>query len=776
MPVCNVEKYIQQSVDSIIHQTLDFRNNVEIIIIDDGSVDGTGSICLEYSRLYPDNIIYIKQKNKGVSAARNRGLSLSRGKYINFFDGDDIWEKRSLKKLFQFIEKHTDEIDVVAANIKLFDADISPHPLSYKFNKTQVIDLSQNPDNPILHIISCLIKREALLNKQFDTRLKISEDAKLLSELLVDKKKYGVVSNTLYNYRKRKDQSSAIGTSRRDKSYYLATPRYAYLDMIKTWLQSGKLHPFMQHTLLYDIHYRLLFMNINDVLDKSEINQYNKLLKSVIDHIDEPTINNSRWLTDEQRNIIIRVKNGYSLLKQINNKTNYKKGDFQVSKNKLLHVLFNWRFKDAARQLLKLRSYNLSQLTFKSKLFEISKPLLIIIEAIFDIPRAIILRSAYYITKSRIKSPIWLISDRGMSGGDNGEALFRYIQTLKSVEADVYFVISKKAKDAYKRISKIGKVLNQNSWRYLLKFLLADKIISSHADIEVTNPFIRQKSHYEDLFNFDFVFLQHGVIHNDLSSWLNKVSKNIKLFITTSDSEYKSILSPKYGYTKKEVKLTGLPRYDLLENNPSNKLIIAPTYRVFLLNTKTNKSGARPYDPEFTKSEYFKFYNNLINDKKVLRALKNANMTGDFYIHPNFSAQTIDFNSNEVIKIAKFPYDYKRAISEGSLLVSDYSSIIFDFAYLKKPVIYAQFDKKKFFSDHTSVKDDFWDYERDGFGPVASSYEETLREIIKVIEDKCEMSKKYIKRAEEFFVYFDKNNSKRVYEAIKKIKKSNQGL
>jgi hypothetical protein len=174
----------------------------------------------------------------------------------------------------------------------------------------------------------------------------------------------------------------------------------------------------------------------------------------------------------------------------------------------LFQILLNWRLNTAKAQLKKLMSRNLDQLSFKARVFEILKPWLFVAEAVAMIPRAFLLRTSYYIVKPFKKRPIWLISDRGTAAGDNGEALFKYIMNRDDCPADVYFVISKKSKDLG-RLQSIGKVIYQEGLGYKLKFLLADKIIASQADVETTNPFIRQLDHYVDLFNFDFVFLHH---------------------------------------------------------------------------------------------------------------------------------------------------------------------------------------------------------------------------------------------------------------------------
>ena len=148
-------------------------------------------------------------------------------------------------------------------------------------------------------------------------------------------------------------------------------------------------------------------------------------------------------------------------------------------------------------------------------------------------------------------------------------------------------------------------------------------------------------------------------------------------------------------------------------------------------------------------------------------------MTGELYLHPSLAAQVQDFKENEVFKIKEIPYDYKTAFSEGDLLVTDYSSVAFDFAYLKKPVIYTQFDKKAFYQKHM-WDPGFFKYKEHGFGPMPTTFDAAVKDITDIIEGDCVMPKKYKNRVEKFFYRFDKNNSARVYKAIVSMKKSDE--
>ncbi len=905
IPIYNVDKYITQTVESVLHQNLSFNENIELILVDDGSTDRSSTIARNYSDKYPKNIVYKRLKNGGVSRARNVGLGLARGKFVHFLDGDDMISKNFYTESIKFLNDQPGEVDFVASKLMFFDDIIDSHPLNYKFKKTRVIDVKKEPDSPILHVTSCVFRRSSIREKEFNTRLSIAEDAVFLCSVLVAKKKYGVLKKPKYYYRKRADASSALGGRLRNKDNYLSVAKYAYAQMLDLWEEGDA--STVEHTILYDLSHRL-DQREQLVLTPEEEAEYKKLILSIAAGCGGDVIASSRHLSVHQKLYILKNKYGDELFNHIrttgdrtyfderllfNHQNNLVYLDFftKLSDNKykiegyitglsdvpnatwavnvsgkrteltfvprfqlensflgdvyekggafevvvdvasraeisfdyvpsgvahtlrietgpftkfgalkltyrrdsdrlfkrtrrslksypyskirhailearmIIQIILNWRLNTAKAQFKKLLSRNLDQLSVKAKMFEALKPLLFILEAVALIPRAFILRTTYYIVKPFKKRPIWLISDRGTAAGDNGEALFKYIATRDDCLADVYFVISKKAKD-FSRLKTFGKVMPQEGLRYKLMFLLADKIISSQADVETTNPFIRQQDHYVDLFDFDFVFLQHGIIRHNLSSWLNRFNKNITLFVTSAQKEYDSLFKNPYYYKNEQVILSGLPRYDYLENKPANKLILAPTYRKNLVKKKTDRLGRRGYDSSFIHTFYRNFYNNVMNDPRLVKALQDNDMTGEFYLHPVFSAQKEDFNENSVFKVMQFPYDYRTAFSEGNLLISDHSSVVFDFAYLKKPVAYAHFDVRTFFQGHSYDKSNFFSDEDDGFGGVYYDYDTLIEGVVDSINSGCIMADKYKKRVDSFFYKVDKNNSKRVYGAI----------
>ena len=140
-----------------------------------------------------------------------------------------------------------------------------------------------------------------------------------------------------------------------------------------------------------------------------------------------------------------------------------------------------------------------------------------------------------------------------------------------------------------------------------------------------------------------------------------------------------------------------------------------------------------------------------------------------FVQHPLMNETNCYFNSTDTVKIVSAP-QYSKVFSESSLLVTDYSSTAFDFAYLRKPVLYYQFDKDDFFSSHT-YKEGYFSYEENGFGDVINDKDELVEAIIDYVQNGCQLLPKYRHRIDDFLVFNDKNNCQRVVEAIQNIGK-----
>ena len=103
--IYNTEKYLNEAIDSVINQTIGFEDNIELILVDDGSTDSSGEICKQYQEKYPNNIKYIYQENQGQANARNNGMKIAKGAYLNFLDSDDKFVNNALSTVEQYVSK-----------------------------------------------------------------------------------------------------------------------------------------------------------------------------------------------------------------------------------------------------------------------------------------------------------------------------------------------------------------------------------------------------------------------------------------------------------------------------------------------------------------------------------------------------------------------------------------------------------------------------------------------------------------------------------------------
>ncbi len=365
---------------------------------------------------------------------------------------------------------------------------------------------------------------------------------------------------------------------------------------------------------------------------------------------------------------------------------------------------------------------------------------------------------------------LWLLSDRSTVAGDNGEALFLYLTRKDDPEVEVWFAVNDDSPD-YERLRKEGNVVARNSREYLKLHLMADCIISSQADDYVFNPFQPDgtSSVFRDLLtDKPFVFLQHGITIHDISSWLNRYNKNIGGFITAAVPECQSILDYEYYYPEQNVWLTGFPRYDRLYRDEKKYITVMPTWRRNLTKQEKENRGDFVLQDSFADSSYFRFYNSLLSDKRLLAAAETYGYTVCFKPHPALMDGVNQFNHGSRVSFMEREMPYREIFAESNLVVTDYSSAIMDFAYLRKPVVYCQFDREEFY-DGQVYTEGYFDYERDGFGEVTYDLDSLVDAIIDYMKNGCQVKPMYRQRMDRFFAFNDQNNCERVYQKLKEL-------
>ena len=188
MPTYNVEKYIDEAIQSVLQQDIGFEEYAQLIIVDDGTPDKSGEIAESYARKYPNNITVIHKENGGLSSARNAGVKVATGKYISFLDPDDTYDLNVLSKVRDFYEKHDSETDIVSFPVYYFENREGGHVLNYKYeNGTRVIDLNEEWDAAQHFLTSAFIRTSVAKELCFktDLNMSVSEDAREVISLLI---------------------------------------------------------------------------------------------------------------------------------------------------------------------------------------------------------------------------------------------------------------------------------------------------------------------------------------------------------------------------------------------------------------------------------------------------------------------------------------------------------------------------------------------------------------------------------------------------------------
>ncbi|TNO58459.1 CDP-glycerol glycerophosphotransferase family protein [Campylobacter jejuni] len=793
--VYNVEKYLDDYFKSIINQRLDFKKNIFMILVDDGSTDNSAQIIKKYQKKYPKNIVYLYKENDGQASARNLGLKYMQENHyktpwVTFTDPDDFLDRNYFYEVDKFLATHQDDdICMIGCNIIFYyekqKIHKDNHPLNFKFKSGVQVKENYNLDSFIqLSAASCFMNIGYLDKLLFDEKLKPNfEDAKFINEYLLKNinLKSAFLPTVKYFYRKRGEGNSTLDNSNKYSDLYLLVSRRGCLKL----LQENKFYNiFIQSVCLYHFVWQIKFL-INSpeklyFMDKDEKQRYLELLDENFSYIDNDTIMKfnlaSCWFfhkvgilncfKNEKPPFQIAYIEDYNPYKEQILLTYYTGDDEDIEsilvdgeevyadykkivKYDFLDRVFCYQKrlwahipKNAKDKLENFIDGEQSKISFNGKHYQSIN--------IKDIRQEF--------QKRLPKSNIWLLMDRDYEADDNAEHLYRYIMQ-NHPEQKIVFALRKESSD-WERLKKEGfNLVEFGSFEFERIIKKASKVISSHSD-EYLIRYITPRQ--------QFIFLQHGVIKDDLSKWLN--SKKIDLFITSTKAEYDSIANDynHYKFGKKEVVLTGLARHDaLLKNNQCNarQIIIMPTWRANIVGVALG-SSKRGLQSDFTQSEYFQKWNLLLNSNILQKLCEKYDYTIVFNPHPNIIPYLKDFNIPSYVKIANHNESLQELFCNSSLMITDYSSVAFEMAYLNKPVIYYQFDHEEFFNSHTYQKG-YFDYEKDGFGPVVENEENLLKQLENLLQNDCNPFGIYKDNIDLTFAFKDGKCCERIYKVIK---------
>lgn len=345
----------------------------------------------------------------------------------------------------------------------------------------------------------------------------------------------------------------------------------------------------------------------------------------------------------------------------------------------------------------------------------------------------------------------WVICERGTDARDNGYAFYRYMVNMHP-EIRIYYLITRDSAD-YPKVADHAVIYGslKNYW----VVAKADKIVSTHCYTAL--PVKHEKSWRMLGLAKRFYFLQHGIIKEKLP-YLFGDRTQMRFFCSGAIPEC-TYIRANYRHPEKVVQCTGLARYDhLLPFSVKKQILVMPTWRRYLKN-----------EAAFQESKYLQAWNALLRDESLLQFLSETETKLIFYPHLEMQPYLKCFTAeSENVILADFDhYDVQKLLKESKLLVTDYSSVHFDFAYMNKPCIYYQFDAEQYHNQH--YKEGYFHFEIDGFGAVVKDIDQLRKAILDSAHSDYEMDLQYQKRGQSFFAYHDQNNCERIYQAIMNV-------
>ena len=351
----------------------------------------------------------------------------------------------------------------------------------------------------------------------------------------------------------------------------------------------------------------------------------------------------------------------------------------------------------------------------------------------------------------------WLISEVDFDARDNGIHFFKYLNK-EHPEINSVYLISKKNIN-YEHVKQIGKVLEPNGYKHMLIFIAAKAKISTLVHGCSPSYYITKylcKHHCTG----KNVALKHGIFKNLHPNYF-KENAHLDLICCGGKPEYEFI-DKSFGYEKDVAKYTGLARFDALHNIEIKKeIFIMPTWRRWLDSIHNTE--------EFEISDYYKNWHSLLNDERLLNLAKENDLEICFYVHPKLNRFVDSFDGIKNVNFlnSKAGDDVQEHLKQAAIMITDFSSVFFDFAYMRKPAIYFQFDEDEFYKSH--YKKAYFDYRENGFGEVVKNKDEVIEGLNEIIKNNLKIKENYKVRCEQFFPLYDDKNCERIYEAVMEI-------
>jgi hypothetical protein len=373
-------------------------------------------------------------------------------------------------------------------------------------------------------------------------------------------------------------------------------------------------------------------------------------------------------------------------------------------------------------------------------------------------------RLSYYLTLPFFKRNIWIISETENQAQENGYQLFCWIkENRQNIEA--FYVINKNS-PAIGKFKDCNNWLDSGSFKMIFYLYHANRIISTHGLWMIPNELGILKKITRKTLKGKRVMLNHGVgFLKNGKQYYHKSSFPLNDLITALSQKDKNIFLNEYGYQNEDVKITGYARFDSMIDTSKqakwhNMILLMPTFR----------DQEKGLQEKFKKTELYDRIQRMVIDKEFQHFLEEKNCHLAIYLHQDIQDYSIyldKFSTNRIHIIRQGEFTVTELLGMSKLLITDYSSVLFDFVYMNKPFISYQFDYSAFINSRENKP--FIDIRTELPGYVVTKHNELINTIQTIAKNNFTILPKHKKCATQYFTYQDKGNCKRIYEEIEKL-------
>ena len=659
VPVYNVEKYLERCLETLVNQTL---KDIEIIIVNDGSKDGSKVIIDKYAEKYPDMIRAFHTENGGASKARNYALKYVTGEYIGFVDSDDYIAKDMYEKLYNKAIK--ENADIVCCNYYRIKEDKQKFNAkkfgNRKINKNDVFNRSIYEANLLFdevpYIWNKIFKTDIIKNNnfEFDSDLRIYEDLLFTYKAFSKANKISRIDEATYYY---------IVSRAGSLTQYLTEKRFDIFSVTEKlnnyYKEIGK-YDELKEVLLY-----VILKHIYVILEKNTLLKEKKLklkyINKVFEFLNEkfPNWKENMYFDLQEKDIKKYTSKTYWKICTIIGFNIVSAIDFLKKRiKKLFEILFFRRPGAVYAKQCKRKIDEKSILIFSQQGNNLNG-------------------NMFYITKELATNELYKDFKINIGYSDENKEKFRNLL------------------DSYKILNRVKLIKNRTT--KFAKTLAKSKYLFTDTSMPIY--FIKRKEQ---------VYL--NTWHGTPLKTLGKSTENDFFDIANVQ---KNFVMADYLLYPSEYMMDIMIRDYMVDKIANNRIMLCgyPRNEVFLRDNVKDIKEQNGIDPDKTIIAYMPTWRGSVRDVDMERQLKiaenhikdiserlNDNQILYINMHP-FIGNKIDIEKYDNVKTFPKNFETYDFLSICDILITDYSSVFFDFATTNKKIILFAYDKKEYFEN-----------------------------------------------------------------------------